>query len=182
MIARLLVGLFVCLEMAPLRAQNPTREHLTIVLFRHAEKEALGEDPGLTDVGLDRAQTLLDMIDQPRPDHLFSTSYRRTRQTISPFADRYGLTVQTYDPRALEAFADTLLSLSGSVLVSGHSNTTPALVGLLTGKSVPPIQESDYGNLYVVTCLRGGERRVDVARDCTLLHLRLPPLAEGGRP
>ena len=38
----------------------------------------------------------------------------------------------------------------GRVLITGHSNTTPALVDFLGGDSVSAIHEAEYDRLYIV--------------------------------
>ncbi|MCF6193815.1 MAG: hypothetical protein L3J46_05735, partial [Kangiellaceae bacterium] len=51
-------------------------------------------------------------------------------------------------PRQLEEFAKQILSTNGNVLIVGHSNTTPELVGLLGGDSHGPIADTMYDRLY----------------------------------
>lgn len=133
-----------------------SQETLTIYLFRHAEKDTAKTDPGLTLEGVERAQTLLSVISEPTIDHLFSTNYKRTLDTIRPFAERENLEITLYNPRSLAAFADSLKTLSGVALVSGHSNTTPELIELLTGEAVLPIDENTYDRLFMIHFTSGG--------------------------
>jgi 2,3-bisphosphoglycerate-dependent phosphoglycerate mutase len=157
-------GCFAMVFVAGLSAAPEARaqEGLTVYLFRHAEKDTAGEDPALTAQGLERAMTLLGMIAEPDVNHLFSTDYRRTRQTIQPFTQAHGVPVKLYDPRTLDAFADSLKTLQGVALVSGHSNTTPELVRLLSGQNVPEIDEKEYDNLYIVTFTGGTPSFVNI--------------------
>ena len=49
----------------------------------------------------------------------------------------------------------------GVVVISGHSNTVPALVEALGAGAVDPIVEAwEYDNLYVVAIKGAGEARV----------------------
>ena len=124
----------------------------TIFLVRHAEKET-GDDPGLTPEGLARAQKLAEMLSKVEVDAVFSTNYRRTRLTAEPVAQQNELTIEQYDPKDLPAFAEQLKErfAGKTVLVVGHSNTTPTLTGHLDGVvSFAPFDESDYGNLMQV--------------------------------
>ena len=66
--------------------------------------------------------------------HIFSSGYKRTKATVQPLAQELKIDVELYDARALEPFAEVLKHTSGRVVVSGHSNTTPALVELLGGE------------------------------------------------
>lgn len=126
---------------------------MTIFLVRHAEKET-GEDPGLTEEGLDRAERLANLLSAVEFDAIFSTDYRRTQLTAAPTAAAKEITVQSYNPRELPAFAEKLKAdfAGKTILVVGHSNTTPTLTGLIDGtESHAPFDESDYENLMMVT-------------------------------
>jgi broad specificity phosphatase PhoE len=138
---------------------------LTIYLFRHAEKMT-GNDPGLTEAGKVRAQNLLHTLNLTQINGLYSTDYKRTQETIQPLSDMFEMPVQSYNPRDLKGFSDELKSKEGVYLVSGHSNTTPVLATLLSGVETPPLDESEYDNLYIVR-IRNGE--------ATLTVLNYPP-------
>lgn len=120
-----------------------------IVLFRHAEKMT-GKNPHLTDKGVKRAKKLAVMLAPYKPTSLFSTRYYRTQQTITPLAEHTKLTVLPYNPRELPAFAETLRSLSGTIVVAGHSNTTLELILLLSGH-VTHISETEFDKVFVLT-------------------------------
>jgi len=133
----------------------------TIILFRHAEKMSDSRDPDLSAIGKERALTLFKMLNDLQVTELYSTPFNRTTQTIQPFAEALDLEIQTYDHRALDAFADSLKRKEGVILVSGHSNTTPALVSALTGEEIQRIDESEYDNLYIIQ-LKDGKMMMTV--------------------
>lgn len=124
----------------------------TVYLARHAETVGGdGDDRFLGDAGRARAEALADMLEDAGIQRVFSTDYRRTRETAAPIADRLGLEVEPYDPRDLPGFAEELLSLGQVVLVVGHSNTTPELVEHLGGVPGAPIDEpTEHDRLYRV--------------------------------
>lgn len=138
----------------------PAPETSAIYLVRHAEKVTDGgamivddpRDPPLTAEGEARAEALADTLEDAGITQIWSSDYTRTRDTAAPFAERLGLEVQLYDPSALEPFAGRLLVQRGeTVLVVGHSNTTPDLVEFLGGDGGTPILEAtEYDRLYVV--------------------------------
>lgn len=107
-----------------------------IWLFRHGEK-APGKDPALTEAGQARAQRIAGLILKAPSTgdniRLYSTDYRRTQETIAPLAEATGVKVQSYDPGDLAQFAAQISALDGTVVVAGHSNTTPELLKLLSG-------------------------------------------------
>ncbi len=120
-------------------------------LVRHAEKTAERHDPGLTDAGSVRAIILADKLEDAGLTAIWSTDYKRTRDTAAPVAARLGLEVQLYNPRDLPGFAAQLKADPAQVvLVVGHSNTTPWLVSLLGGEPGELIDEAEYDRLYMV--------------------------------
>ena len=121
--------------------------------MRHAEKMTDSKDPDLSPTGVRRAQSLNKRFNSIDIDHIYSTDYKRTIQTVQPIATEHGIDIKTYDPRQLDSFSTSLKNeISGDVIVSGHSNTTPALVNLLLGRDdFPQLDESEYGDLYVVS-------------------------------
>jgi phosphohistidine phosphatase SixA len=133
--------------LAPLAA---LAEPSAIYLVRHAEKASAGKDPDLTPEGQIRAQRIGAILHKAGVRHVFTTPYSRTRQTAQPLAQRNGLAVETYDPAAPQALVDKVKSLSGAVLVVGHSNTLPDLVRLFGGSPGADIADNEYDRLYLL--------------------------------
>lgn len=134
----------------------------TFILVRHAEKQ-MGDKPALTDDGTARAERLAFMLERVDLNAVYSTRTKRTRGTARPTAISHKLNVRDYDPQQLQDFARDLKRLyrGKTVLVVGHSNTTPALANYLAGTDrFPRFNELDYTNYYVVTIPRIGEPRV----------------------
>lgn len=130
-------------------AQSPTT---VVYLVRHAEKLDDSADPPLTEAGGERARLLERTLVDAGITRVFSSDYRRTRDTAAPLAERLGLDVEIYDPQALDELAERIRSEPGRYLISGHSNTTPALVERLGGDPGEPIREADeYDRLYVLS-------------------------------
>jgi len=131
----------------------------TIIFVRHAEKATEpADDPGLTDAGRRRVaeltRQLVDADVVAGIDAIYSTPFRRTQETAQPLADALDLPINTYDPVDTEAVLDTILrNHKGKIiLVVGHSNTVPVLIANLgASKKVPPIHESEYDNIYIIS-------------------------------
>src|SRR5687767_7077520 len=74
----------------------------TIVLVRHVEKDASPTadkgDPELSPEGRERAVRLAKAIRKYKPTEIFSTNYKRTRQSVEPIANLRKKQIQTYDP------------------------------------------------------------------------------------
>lgn len=134
-------------------------------LFRHAEKTADSPDPGLTEAGQARAGDLAAMLKDAGVTRIFSSDYKRTRDTVAPLAEATGVEVEIYDPRDLPGFAEQLKEMGGVIIISGHSNTTPELTALLSGYETEPMDESEYDRLYMVTFYEGGIRLNTIKQD-----------------
>jgi broad specificity phosphatase PhoE len=122
-------------------------EPSAIYLVRHAEKLA-GPDPALSPQGQARANNIAAILHRAGITAIFSTKTVRTQQTAAPLAQRTGLTVQLYDPLAPLALVEKVRTLSGAVLVVGHSNTLPELVRLFGGAPGADIADDEFDRLY----------------------------------
>lgn len=145
-----------------------------LYLVRHAEKTPHANDPGLTGPGLQRARRLAHWLADKRLATLWSSDYRRSLQTAEPAASRLHLDIELYDPRALEAFADTLLERGQSALVVGHSNTTPELASLLCQCEVTPMSEEEHDRIIIIT-VRGHQRSIQERDQGELTAALTPP-------
>ncbi|MBU2677051.1 MAG: histidine phosphatase family protein [Gammaproteobacteria bacterium] len=133
----------------------------TIIFVRHAEKaETPATDPGLSEAGQLRAAELArqlvdaDVVPGVGVDAVFATSYHRAVETAKPVADALDIPVTIYDAADTESVIDGIVrQYKGKiVLVVGHSNTVPEMIANMgASKSVPPIAEDEYDNIYVVT-------------------------------
>ncbi len=139
----------------------------TVVLVRHAEKAAEpADDPPLTEDGLARARTLAHVAGALGVDAVFTSRYARTRQTVQPLAEALGVTPAEYDAGDSQAIVDRIRAehRGQTVLIAGHSNTVPPLIGLLGGPALPELDGRAYDDLFVLVIPGEGEP--------ALLHLR----------
>jgi 2,3-bisphosphoglycerate-dependent phosphoglycerate mutase len=131
----------------------------TVIFVRHAEKALLPEgDPSLSAAGQQRAaelaRQLVDADVVAGIDAIYSTSYRRTEETVQPVAEALNLPITSYDASNTETIVDEIVRAHKGkiVLVVGHSNTVPAMIGAMgASKKVPEIDEYEYDNIYVVS-------------------------------
>lgn len=142
----LLLALVTLLLVTPTLAADENRN---IYLIRHAEKQADGtKDPSLTEQGRSRAANIFKQLKGKNITVIYSTNYKRTRETASPLVAFLKIELTLYDSNQLKNFAEQLLAERGNALVIGHSNTTPQLVELLGGDPHGSIRESEYQRLY----------------------------------
>lgn len=152
-----LVALFVVFFLASSckpTAQNNDSDIHTIYLVRHAEKADDGtKDPPLTEKGENRANALAQLLKDKNIEKIYSTDYKRTRNTAEPLAKLIGVDVEIYQPND-EEFAKSLKEVvkSTNVLVVGHSNSTPTLVNkIMDFEDFKQLDESVYNMLFVIT-------------------------------
>lgn len=142
--------------------EQKNNEATTYYFIRHAEKDRsdkTNKDPNLMQKGLLRAAKWSFVLENIEFDAIYSTNYNRTKQTAQPTAEKKGLEVTIYDPRQMfsEEFANN--TKGKTVLVVGHSNTTPAFVNAVLGKKkYDDIDDNNNANLYIVTISPSGEK------------------------
>lgn len=142
----LLTLLFFCF--GALNAQQTT-----IILVRHAETFEGGSERMLNEVGKKRVLKLKETLQNVPLDAIYSTDLNRTKQTAHPIAIARGLDIKLYDPKNLAAFAADLLKnhVGETILVSGHSNTTPQLINALIGeKKYEDLDETEFYHLFIL--------------------------------
>ncbi len=132
----------------------------TMIFVRHAEKALIPvDDPGLSAAGQRRAaelaRQLVDADVVAGVDAIYSTSFRRTVETVQPVADALGLEIGRYkNQEDDESVLDEMIRQNKGkiILVVGHSNTLPKMIGDLgASKKAPPIAEFEYDNIYLVS-------------------------------
>ncbi len=138
----------------------------TYYLIRHAEKDrATTEDPGLTEKGKERAMFWATYFENTPLDAVYSTNYVRTKETAAPTAQNKSLAVTLYDANNLYDASFQAATQGKTVLVVGHSNTTPELVNAILGeKKYDHISDTENGMLYKVLLPEMGETTVTVAK------------------
>lgn len=131
----------------------------TILVVRHAEKTAAPPaDPPLSAAGQARAQTLVEVAGKAGVTVIYATQFMRTQQTAQPLANHLGVTVNVFNvtgnaQQYAEDLVDQILSQhSGEVVfIVNHSNTVPLIIEELGANPIPPINEDEYDNLFILT-------------------------------
>ena len=124
----------------------------TIFLVRHAEKQADGShDPKLTETGKKRSMQLANWFEDENIREIWSSNYRRTRNTAAPLLSRLGLELDIYDPGDQVSLAAKLLERQNTALIVGHSNTIPELARLICHCLINDMDESEHDRLIVMS-------------------------------
>ncbi|MBT8375825.1 MAG: histidine phosphatase family protein [Bacteroidia bacterium] len=145
--------------LAPLvvQAQESKDEVTTYYLIRHAEKDRsdkTNRNPHLNKKGLKRAKKWSEVFTNIDFDLIYSTDYHRTRETAMPTVQANKISLDLYDPRSIN-YEDFLSDTQGkTVLIVGHSNTTPLFTNKLLGDDkYDQIDDNNNANLYILTII-----------------------------
>ena len=129
----------------------------TVILMRHAEKvtEEMAGDPVLSEKGHARARELLRLLSGTKIDAIYTTPFRRTRDTVAPLAAARGLTpieIKSGKTYAADVVAAIKAHHAGkTVVVVGHSNSTPDVLRQLGIENAPFIPDWQYDDIFYVT-------------------------------
>jgi broad specificity phosphatase PhoE len=127
----------------------------TYYLIRHTEKvttDKSNRDPELNSIGKEHALHWAETLKTVAFDAIYSTNYIRTQNTAAPIAQQQGLPILTYNPRTLFNAEFQGATKGKTVLIVGHSNTTPAFVNAMLGeKKFNALSEDDYNSLFIVS-------------------------------
>jgi broad specificity phosphatase PhoE len=147
------------LATAVLLAWSSAAATQTIFIVRHAERAdsagggevMMKADPGLSEAGRARAESLATTLKDAGVTAIFITEYRRTRDTAAPLAKLLGIEPQQLPAKDTAALVERLKSAKGNVLVVGHSNSVPEMIKGLGVATAVTVGEADYDNLFVIT-------------------------------
>jgi 2,3-bisphosphoglycerate-dependent phosphoglycerate mutase len=139
--------------------KNTDSDTTTYYLIRHAEKDRsdkTNQNPELTKAGKKRAKNWRKHFKNVDFDAVYSTDYNRTTQTALPTAKKNNLEITIYDPRQLYSEDFQKATKGQTVLVVGHSNTTPQFVNkILSNKKYGDIDDNENRLLFIVTISDG---------------------------
>lgn len=153
----------LCVLGAAAHAQDaPT----VVIVVRHAEKAADGgDDPGLSEAGLKRAQELVELAEEAGVNAVYTTQFKRSQDTAKPLAARLSVPVTPVEINRENAAGypaklakDVLAKHAGqTVLVIGHSNTVPAIVEAFGAKRPAAIDDAtEFDRVFVLVVPKSG--------------------------
>ncbi|MDO6675683.1 histidine phosphatase family protein [Tenacibaculum sp. 1B UA] len=127
----------------------------TYYLIRHAEKDRTDQknkNPNLNDIGQQRAEKWKKYFEDIHLDAIYSTNYNRTIQTATPVAKSKKLEITIYDPNKVYDDNFKKNTKGKSVLIVGHSNTTPSFANkILNIKKYEQMDENDNSSVFVIS-------------------------------
>lgn len=143
-------------------------EPTTLIFVRHAERAEDGtRNPPISEVGKERAANLYNALSEYSVKKIYSTAYKRTQMTAGPIADSLGLEILEYGFDDIDGFLAALISENAgkTVLIVGHSNTTPMLTNKVLGEEkFEQLEETDFGDIFIVTTSEFGTGKVTLSK------------------
>lgn len=163
MIRNLVAVLALLLPIGTMQAQAAP---ITVFVVRHAEKGPETPDPSLTAAGRQRAVELARVLGDSHITAAFASEFKRTQETLAPLASAAGLTVGLIPAGLSDSLVQRLRTLppGSRAIVASHSNLMHLIVEKLSGIKIPPLADTDYDRLVVVTVVPGGNNEVVVLR------------------
>jgi len=146
---------------------RPVAGEVAFVIVRHAEKADAGSDPALSAAGQARATVLARRLARVNLVAIYTTDFRRTRDTVGPVATAQGLAAIVYDAHTSASVLASRLKAAhheGTVLVAGHSNTVPDIVAALCECEVAPMTEAEFDRISTVRIDARGQAQLDTGR------------------
>jgi len=128
----------------------------TIFFVRHAEKVIDESDnPELNNRGKERAEKLSFILEKSGITKIYSTDYKRTKDTVKPLADKLELKILLYDPANKKFLKELLSENKGtSIIIVGHSNTIPGMINeVLNSDSYDQLDDNEYDKLFIVNII-----------------------------
>ena len=159
--------LIVLLAVGMISCGRAQQSSTTVLIVRHAEKASDAEDSPLTEAGVRRTQALVRVAEDAGVSAIYSSQFKRNRDTAKPLSDRLGLSV-TERPVDLQSPGDYGRVLAkdilekhagNTVVVIGHGNTIAATIEGLTGRAAP-VGDIQYGDLFIVTVAPPGANKL----------------------
>ncbi len=160
---KLRIPVIACAMLAASLLPAAAEPALTVFLVRHAEKASSGgDDPSLSDAGRHRAETLAATLADAGITAIFTSEYKRARETAEPLSRKLGVTPTVVSARDLDGLVAKLRALGpgGRALVVGHSNTVPAVATRLTGVKLADFADTEFDKLLVARSVKDGDGEV----------------------
>jgi len=160
LLAALLLFIFACGKAQTKETIEPPKveEKTTYYFIRHSEKNRAvrTNNPDLLQKGQSRAENWANYFKDVSFDAIYSTNFNRTKQTASPTAKQNNLKLIIYKPSKLDYDAFMAETKGKTVLIVGHSDTTPQFVNTIIGEDkYSPINDRVNSKLFIVTITDG---------------------------
>ena len=149
-------------------AKNSFDKNLKVMIIRHGEKPADNSNGGdnLSCQGQNRALQLPVVLIKKmgKPDYTYvpalkldkNTAHSRMFQTVTPFAVKYNLSINSkYQADDFAGAAKSVLKKNGTVLMVWSHSEMPDLASALGVDNPPKWKGADFDSMWIVTYAKG---------------------------
>ncbi len=133
-------------------------------MIRHAEKDTQKMNPPLSDLGINRAANLTNIMRKTYLNAVYSTYFTRTLQTVDSITQYKGLSNSIYTNDNMK---ETFTALKKSpdvnkVLIVGHTNTVTPLANFLLDKQhfKAILDEKEYDKFIIIVQKRDSTKQI----------------------
>jgi hypothetical protein len=146
---------------------------VVVYIIRHGEKPPNGDN--LSCQGQNRALALQNVLYAKLkvPDHTFipsvgsgkSTAHSRMFQTVSPFAIKYNLVLNSkYGEKDVQGVAKDILKKNGTVLMVWEHSAIPGVAAALGVKGTLKWPDDDFDSIWIIT-VSGSGASLSIAKE-----------------
>lgn len=141
------VGLVTNAASGESRCADPT----VLLVVRHADRA--GTDDALSAAGVARARDLARVAAASGVTAIYHSDTARTRLTAEPLAVALGITPVELPGKDIDGLLTHVFAhhCGETVLIVGHSNTVPLIVGAAGGPAMPDLPEHQFDDVFIVT-------------------------------
>jgi len=137
----------------------------TFYFIRHAEAKTNEKNPHLSGDGLKRTHLWARFFENKKVDTVFTTNLNRTLTTAETIAKKKKVPIAFYDPFQLDYDGFVEKYKNKSLIIVGHSNTTPNFVNKIAAThEYSQMVDKNYSDVYTVVILNGKVISHHVAR------------------
>lgn len=128
-----------------------SQEKTTIYMIRHTEKDSIGKNPELSEIGVKHALAWANYFKDIPIEYFYTTITRRTQQTCASIAASKQKSIQFYNFPEFSLSEAVEKHKGKYILIVGHGNTIPKQINDLLGtEKYQQMKETDYYNLYKI--------------------------------
>jgi phosphohistidine phosphatase SixA len=141
-----------------LLAAAPARAQEVVFLVRHAEKADSSKDSALSVAGAARARALAAKLGDAGVTAIYTSEYRRTKQTAQPLADALKIAPRQHPAKDSAGLVALLRRQHAKdrVLVVGHSNSIADVAAAYGVREKVAIGDDSFDDLFVLVPRREG--------------------------
>jgi hypothetical protein len=155
-----LAGIAVSAAFSSVPPKTPEKK-LRVIIIRHGEKPSDTDAYNLSCAGMNRALQLPNVLHQKfgKPDYVYVpsltcdtfTDHARMFQTVSPFAIKYDLTINSkFGEKAYKKIADDILEKEGTILVVWEHSAIQHIARKLGVQNASPWPDDDFDGIWII--------------------------------